>query len=69
MYVALLAAAGFERVRCSGPTNFSTSPSTVGFDFVAYKPAAPPPSHGRNVALLVGAAALAVGVALALRRR
>eukprot|EP00308_Calcidiscus_leptoporus_P009065 CAMPEP_0119356542 /NCGR_PEP_ID=MMETSP1334-20130426/5132_1 /TAXON_ID=127549 /ORGANISM="Calcidiscus leptoporus, Strain RCC1130" /LENGTH=443 /DNA_ID=CAMNT_0007370603 /DNA_START=119 /DNA_END=1452 /DNA_ORIENTATION=+ len=38
VYLSLLAKVGFEAVLCSGPTNFCTSPTTQGFDFVGVKP-------------------------------
>ena len=64
-YLRHLADAGFEQVRCLGPTDFYTSPATRGFDFVALKPAAPPTRWLR----VAGAAALAAAVvAVAMHR-
>lgn len=70
-YIRLLELAGFEGIRVAGPTGFSTSPTTRGFDFVAVKPCSrlrPPP-----LLLTLGmaaAAAAAVGVVvLATRAR
>ena len=71
-YLALLASAGFERVSCSGPTNFATSTTTLGFDFVAHKPSrrAEPAASHRAALVAVAAAVALVGVAvMAFRRR
>ena len=69
MRVDLLAAAGFERITCTGPTNFSTSKNTLGFDFVAHKPAAAARSGRALVAALAATAAALTIAAAVLRRR
>ena len=79
VYVALLEQAGFEGICVSGPTSFATSPTTLGFNFVATKPLdalarARQPDDGSRRSFLVAVAAMlsgavGVGVAMALLRR
>ena len=72
-YLHLLTATGFESTRVSGPTKFATSPTTLGFDFVARKPFpfAPPraPSYRPpSLKLVATAAAVAVVIGVAMAR-
>ena len=71
MYLDLLADVGFESIKVAGPTDFRTSPSTLGFDFSAVKPlASKRPSRSRATALVTFVAvATAVVAVVAMRRR
>ena len=68
-YLSYLTKVGFERVTVAGPTGFSTSATTLGFDFVAFKPASATRRGISRTAVAVAMAAAALGLAVVLCRR